>query len=357
MNLFRRLVSHTGILHTTPAHALVVASHVAICTRCLSSSHPTNSPKASKIANPSQRPTTTPGPRPPAEPPLLLDPKPTSEPTLQPLSRPLGLPSSPKPGQNSGVDLRTWRERRDDFFDWDKHLARRRELLRKAAKPYFRDWSNLKFHAGKLFVAPSRLLRADKALYFPNLRGCTLDSPKDERDTTDVLKGQCVSVVRVYTGRWAEGQANTWLEEEKLDKLLNEGQKADILQRVNVNIEENAMKIRIVKMFMGWQRRVVEAKLHGMNFLVTRGVTDQIRQALGMMNSQIGYVFLVDGYCRIRWAGCAEAGKEEKDSLLRGVVKLVQDLKKLQDLGEESADPVERQRLNSFVVRVPALLR
>ncbi len=48
--------------------------------------------------------------------------------TPKPLSRPLGQPNPPRSGQNSGIDHRTWRERRDDFFNYDKHLERRKEL-------------------------------------------------------------------------------------------------------------------------------------------------------------------------------------------------------------------------------------
>ena len=44
------------------------------------------------------------------------------------LDRPIGLVYPPKPGQNTGIDLRSIGERRDDFVDHEKHLARRREL-------------------------------------------------------------------------------------------------------------------------------------------------------------------------------------------------------------------------------------
>ena len=44
------------------------------------------------------------------------------------LNRPLGLPHPPHAGENTGIDPRTWRQRRDDFLNWDKHLERRKEL-------------------------------------------------------------------------------------------------------------------------------------------------------------------------------------------------------------------------------------
>lgn len=46
----------------------------------------------------------------------------------KPLSRPIGLLSPPRAGENSGVDNRTWRQRRDDFVNYDKHLVKRRIL-------------------------------------------------------------------------------------------------------------------------------------------------------------------------------------------------------------------------------------
>jgi ATPase complex subunit ATP10 len=42
-----------------------------------------------------------------------------------------------------------------------------------------------------------------------------------------------------------------------------------------------------------------------------------VREPLGMTNSRIGYVYLVDENLKIRWAACADAKKEEEEALIR----------------------------------------
>ncbi|KAL8719900.1 MAG: hypothetical protein Q9225_003159 [Loekoesia sp. 1 TL-2023] len=254
------------------------------------------------------------------------EPKPEDH-ALKPLSRPIGVPYPPNPGENSGIDPRSWRERRDDLFNYDKHLVRREQLTKQAAKPYFRDWSRTKYHQGKTFIAPSRIFRAEKSLYFPNMMGSTLASPKTSSSTTSVLRNH-LSLVSVYSGRWAELQTQSFVDEKlhpELTHLISTSeQQGGPIQKVEINIEEDWMKALIVRTFMGGIKKQRREEDWGRYFLVRKGVTEEMREAIGIGNAKVGYVYLVDWLCRIRWAGSANAQEGEKEGLRTGVKRLVE---------------------------------
>ena len=42
---------------------------------------------------------------------------------------------------------------------------------------------------------------------------------------------------------------------------------------------------------------------------------EYVREPLGMTNSRVGYVYLIDENLRVRWGGCADATAEEAKAL------------------------------------------
>ena len=98
---------------------------------------------------------------------------------------------------------------------------------------------------------------------------------------------------------------------------------SDVAQRVYLNVEENWMKAGLIRLFWSSLRKSIQEEEHGRYFLVRRGITDTTREETGMLNSKLGYVYLVDHECKIRWVGSAEAFPGEKESLVKGVERLV----------------------------------
>ena len=124
----------------TPFLDVAVGPH-ARCLRCQFLRPITTTTTALRPAPASRRLYSTPNPkREPSDRPLgrkAVEFQQHASPSAQPgdddfvpptLDRPIGSVIPPSEGQNTGVDDRTLRERRDDFVNYDRHLARRQEL-------------------------------------------------------------------------------------------------------------------------------------------------------------------------------------------------------------------------------------
>lgn len=197
------------------------------------------------------------------------------------------------------------------------------------ARPYFRDWGNLQWHDGKSFLAPPRLFRAELSLFFPNLYGRTImKSDTTSKDTTPLLNGRA-SVVSLFSSQWAESQIKTFVSKDANPALHDVlAQHPGVAQSVHINHENNAGKAWLIQLFMGSLRKQFAEKDWNKYFLVRRGISDLIRESIGLLNTKVGYVYLVDQHCRIRWAGSGKGLPDEKQGLARGLERLVQEIKK-----------------------------
>lgn len=52
-----------------------------------------------------------------------------------------------------------------------------------------------------------------------------------------------------------------------------------------------------------------------------------MKMSIGMANGKVGYVYLVDKACRIRWAGSGDAVEGEREGLVACVKKLMEKVK------------------------------
>lgn len=182
----------------------------------------------------------------------------------------------------------------------------------------------MQYYKGKTFIAPSKLLRAERALYFPNLHGRTLASKKG-MDTTPVLQKK-ISIVSVYSSTWAERQVASFASRKENPALFDAVQaREDVAQFVDINVEDVWLKVWLVRLFAPFLRRKLPVSSHHRYFMIRGGISIPIRDALGLLNSKVGYVYLVDGDCKIRWAGSGVAQPDEKKSLVNGVRRLLGD--------------------------------
>lgn len=213
------------------------------------------------------------------------------------------------------------------------------------ARPYFRDWGNLSYHDGKSFLAPPRLFKAEMSLFFPNLFGRTLlKTDKEPRDTTPVLHGKA-SVVSVFSSQWAENQVNSFVSKEAnpaLHEVLAE--EGGMAQMVSVHTENNAARAWIVKLFMGSLRRKLPEKDWNKYFFVRGGITDHIRESIGLLNAKVGYTYLVDQHCRIRWAGSGPSTAEERDGMAKGLRRLVREIQKESTMPSSAREQLPAKR-------------
>ena len=84
-----------------------------------------------------------------------------------------------------------------------------------------------------------------------------------------------------------------------------------------------------MKLFSKKIRAIVPPELHA-TYLVSNQNMEYVRDPLGMTNSKVGYVYLIDENLKIRWGGCADATLKEAESLERCTGVLLKRLEEIQ---------------------------
>lgn len=223
---------------------------------------------------------------------------------------------------------------------------------KKISASYFQDFNAIsREHRGKSWVAPPKLFRADKALYFPNLRGRTLNTDATPVDLANAIVppgSPGVSVVAVYSSAWGEKQVRSWLDDPNTVMKLLEAHK-DRVQRVDINVEQNPLKALFVTLSVGGIRKSVPKERHDRYFIVKSGLSDEIRDKMGFINARVGYIYLLDAEAKIRWAGSGNSTEDERQSLVRGIQKLVAEYQ-TRDLAKEAAEKKPEVLLESVPI-------
>jgi len=104
---------------------------------------------------------------------------------------------------------------------------------------------------------------------------------------------------------------------------------------VRLNVEPVAVRAWLVSAFAGSLRRRVPERDWPGYLLVRHGLDDGgssgggvggLRAALAMTNAKVGYTYLVDARCRIRWAASGPARPEEREGLVRGLRRILDEM-------------------------------
>ncbi|KAF8629023.1 hypothetical protein AX15_003598 [Amanita polypyramis BW_CC] len=217
------------------------------------------------------------------------------------LSRPLGVRGRPT------IFKKTKTERIKELMGYDARMEQRRHLIKEASKGYFHDLNMTRRHGGKTWIAPKVLIREDKALYLPNISGKSLDEGTT-KNTTTMCFGR-ITVLAMLGTKISELNAKAFV-----DPTYERFSSNPLYQYIQINLQENLLKSFLVNLFTNSLRSTVPKELQ-QNYLVSSQNLEYVREALGMTNSKVGYMYLIDENLKIRWGGCADPTVEEIQSL------------------------------------------
>lgn len=251
--------------------------------------------------------------------------KEASKPALQnaqPITRPFGFD---EPTMITSTSIK-------DTFSLDAKEKRKRQLDHDIAHSPFYESKSFANTQGKIFSPPVSYFRADKAKYFPDLEGYTLLNHK--RDLYDVLRNK-VTLLRIFSTISGENCTNTYLE----DYLSGEGysklqEKYPLSQIVDLNLPQSWIKGLFVKMAKANLRKIVPPARHDNYFILPNSVfLVDVKKTLLCDNMCSGYLYVLDGEGKIRWATSGFASESEVELLWKSVRGLEREIRNKKEQG------------------------
>ncbi|KAJ6593457.1 ATP10 protein-domain-containing protein [Mycena capillaripes] len=225
-------------------------------------------------------------------------------PTLKVLDRPLGVRERPTLVKQSRMQ-----RFKDIWLNEDKILEERKHLIKQLNKGYYTDVVTIIHpgHMGKTWIAPEVLIREDKALYLPNIKGKDLEK-KEQKHTTLMCYGK-ITLLAIESTELSVLQTKSFINAVHPRFASN-----PLYQRVHINIQENILKALVVNLFLHNLRAKVPKELYGNCLLSTQNM-EYLREPMGCINRMVGYVYLIDENLKIRWAAGGDATLAELQAL------------------------------------------
>ncbi|KAJ2820581.1 Mitochondrial ATPase complex subunit atp10, partial [Coemansia erecta] len=194
-----------------------------------------------------------------------------------------------------------------DVLSPEKNLESRARIIHDIGHSYFQDIVDLRDNGDKLFEAPKRLIRSSRAHYLPSVSGKTLTGVNT--DVIDLCQGK-TSLLCVNFNQFSERHTRSFVEPFEAAFAGTEN-----VQVVELNIEENWAKAMVLHLCLPYVRKHVPKEKHA-TYLVHYGNVEELRKAMGIANSIIGYVFLVDKDMRVRWYANGMAVMSEAQTMV-----------------------------------------
>mmetsp|Transcript_26366 Transcript_26366/g.56044 ORF Transcript_26366/g.56044 Transcript_26366/m.56044 type:complete len:357 (+) Transcript_26366:146-1216(+) len=195
-----------------------------------------------------------------------------------------------------------------------------KKVLLEHALGYFWAIKELSLTDKKPILSNETLIPAAEAENFPSLKELVnlheevVDVPDffTRNNRSKDANAQC-TLVAISCKDFGARLLPSWVE--PFDKAFRYGKDADRFEVVRITISEGRIAKLLSPFIVSGTKKKVQEKDHK-NTLLYYGDAEEMRDILRMHNIYTGYVYLVDGIGRVRWAGSGEGSDEEVQSMI-----------------------------------------